>query len=93
MYVHTCIYLYSVWYAQWCDGLFPRYVCQIVSQCVKIMWVDIRVYTCMYICIHFSIIYVIRSEAYMYVHIHRKSSLYLPCRFSQLSIEIPGATR
>ena len=26
------------------------------------------------------------------LHIHRKSSLYLPCRFSQLSIEIPGAT-
>jgi len=26
-------------------------------------------------------------------HIHRKSSLYLRCRVSQLSIEIPGATR
>jgi len=25
-------------------------------------------------------------------HIHKKSSLYLPCRFSQHSIEIPGAT-
>ena len=25
-------------------------------------------------------------------YIHRKSCLYLPCRFSQLSIEIPGAT-
>jgi len=31
--------------------------------------------------------------AYFIVHIHRKSSPYLPCRFSQLSIEIPGATR
>ena len=27
-----------------------------------------------------------------HIYIHRKSSLYLPCRFSQLSIEIPGAT-
>jgi len=26
-------------------------------------------------------------------YVHGKSSLYLPCRFSQLSIEIPGATR
>jgi len=29
----------------------------------------------------------------MHTHVHRKSSLYLPCRFSQLSIEIRGATR
>jgi len=61
-------------------------------------------YSChkyMYACILCTQIirYILSTHIYMYtlcteyVYTHGKSSLYLSCRVSQLSIEIPGATR
>jgi len=53
-----------------------------------------RLYTCiltLYVCI--CVRQTCDCKCVYQLYIHRKGSLYLLCRFSQLSIEIPGATR
>ena len=74
---HSDIHIYIYIYMYTCMNIY------IYTHIYIYRYIYTHIYIYIYVCIFM----------YIYTYIHRKSNVYLPCRFSQLSIEIRGATR